>query len=109
MAVSSIVASDLVPLKKRALFQGYANTFFAVGSGTGGALGGLLADSVGWRWAFLSEYMSRDLQLSDVLLAVRNTGFEMVAVIKQSRAWRDRVDHGHELGGGGAQTEQGHP
>lgn len=55
MAVSSIVASDLVPLKKRALFQGYANTFFAVGSGTGGALGGLLADTIGWRWAFLIQ------------------------------------------------------
>lgn len=53
MAVSSIVASDLIPLKQRALFQGLANLFFGAGSGLGGPLGGFISDRYGWRTAFI--------------------------------------------------------
>ncbi|SCV72159.1 BQ2448_4853 [Microbotryum intermedium] len=55
MAVSSIVASDLVPLKKRALVQGIANLFFGAGSGLGGPMGGFISDWAGWRVAFLGK------------------------------------------------------
>lgn len=49
-AVVSIMLSDLVPLRDRGIWQGYLNVIFAAGSSTGGALGGLLAESIGWRW-----------------------------------------------------------
>jgi MFS family permease len=55
MSVSSIVASDLVPLKKRGLIQGVANLFYGLGAGIGGPLGGFLSDRVGWRAAFLIQ------------------------------------------------------
>ena len=83
MAVSSIVASDLIPLKKRALFQGLgrpfylgrvqrgtcvdytsdvtANLWFGAGAGLGGPLGGLIAATpLGWRGAFLSKHLAQD-------------------------------------------------
>ena len=55
MAVSSIVASDCVPLKDRGLTQGIANLFYGVAAGLGGPLGGWISDLVSWRAAFLGE------------------------------------------------------
>ncbi|EJT97595.1 vacuolar amino acid permease [Dacryopinax primogenitus] len=55
MTVSSIVVTDLIPLKHRGLYQGCANILFGAGAGLGGPLGGFLNDRLGWRWAFLIQ------------------------------------------------------
>ncbi|KAI5479235.1 MFS general substrate transporter [Pseudohyphozyma bogoriensis] len=52
---SSIVTSDLVPLRKRGVYQGLGNVVYALGAAIGGPLGGLLGDTIGWRWAFLIQ------------------------------------------------------
>lgn len=49
-AVVSILMTYIVPLRDRGVWQGYINIIFAAGTATGAPLGGLLADSVGWRW-----------------------------------------------------------
>lgn len=49
-SVVSILLSDLVPLRERGVWQGYINILWAAGTSTGAPLGGLLADSIGWRW-----------------------------------------------------------
>lgn len=49
-AVVSILLSDIVPLRDRGIWQGYMNIIFGAGTATGAPLGGLLAESVGWRW-----------------------------------------------------------
>ncbi|KAI9166833.1 multidrug resistance [Paramyrothecium foliicola] len=54
-AVVSILLSDLVPLRDRGVWQGYLNIIFAAGTSTGAPLGGMLADSVGWRWSFIAQ------------------------------------------------------
>ncbi|KAJ4198003.1 hypothetical protein NW755_000692 [Fusarium falciforme] len=54
-AVVSILLSDLVPLRERGMWQGCINILWAAGTSTGAPLGGLLADSVGWRWSFLGQ------------------------------------------------------
>ncbi|KAF3918337.1 hypothetical protein ABW21_db0207188 [Orbilia brochopaga] len=51
----AILMTDLIPLRKRGTWQGIVNIVYAVGAATGAPLGGLLADSVGWRWAFLFQ------------------------------------------------------
>lgn len=73
MAISSVICSDLVPLKNRGLYQGIgeslrlilgtilialhaANVFFGAGSGLGGPIGGWISDNIGWRVAFLGTY-----------------------------------------------------
>ncbi len=55
MAISTFVASDLVPLRKRGLIQGVGNVCFGSGAGLGGVFGGWVNDTWGWRVAFLSQ------------------------------------------------------
>lgn len=53
--VCSIILSDIIPLRERGTWQGYMNIIYATGAGIGAPLGGLLSDSIGWRWAFLAQ------------------------------------------------------
>ena len=54
-SIVSILMSDIVPLRDRGVYQGYINIVYAAGTSTGAPLGGLLADSVGWRWSFMAQ------------------------------------------------------
>ncbi|KAK4049022.1 hypothetical protein OIV83_004383 [Microbotryomycetes sp. JL201] len=53
--MSSIVTSDLIPLRKRGVYQGLGNVVYAGGAAIGGPLGGWLGDTIGWRVAFLIQ------------------------------------------------------
>ncbi|RDW83255.1 MFS general substrate transporter-52 [Coleophoma crateriformis] len=53
--VVSILLSDIVPLRERGTWQGYLNIVYTIGSSSGAALGGILADTIGWRWSFLGQ------------------------------------------------------
>lgn len=55
MAISTFVASDLVPLRKRGLIQGIGNVCYGSGAGLGGIFGGWVNDTWGWRVAFLAQ------------------------------------------------------
>jgi len=44
--------SDMVSAKDRGVLQGYNSLVFALGIAVGAPLGGVLADTLGWRWAF---------------------------------------------------------
>ena len=62
-AIVTFLTSDLVPLRRRGVWQGYGNLVFGLGMGLGGVFGGWLNDSAGewvhgfagWRWAFLIQ------------------------------------------------------
>lgn len=51
----SILLNDVVSLRERGTWQGYSNVVYAAGAAVGAPLGGLLADSIGWRWAFIAQ------------------------------------------------------
>jgi MFS family permease len=51
----SVLLSDIVGLRERGTWQGYVNIIYAGGAAAGAPLGGLLADSIGWRWAFIFQ------------------------------------------------------
>ncbi|OJK03007.1 hypothetical protein ASPACDRAFT_1896282 [Aspergillus aculeatus ATCC 16872] len=53
--VVSILMSDIVPLRERGVWQGIINMIYATGAGVGAPLGGILADYIGWRWAFIAQ------------------------------------------------------
>ncbi|KAK4041652.1 major facilitator superfamily domain-containing protein [Parachaetomium inaequale] len=57
MSISTFLASDLVPLKRRGVVQGVGNIAYGSGAMLGGVLGGFLNDSSpwGWRLAFLIQ------------------------------------------------------
>ncbi|KAI6785416.1 uncharacterized protein J7T54_007058 [Emericellopsis cladophorae] len=50
--IGSIMTSDLVPIERRGSYQAYINVTAGVGGALGAALGGWLAESLGWRWEF---------------------------------------------------------
>lgn len=51
-SVSAILMTDLVDLRHRGLYQGWANITYGVGAGLGGPVGGWISDNFGWRLAF---------------------------------------------------------
>ena len=51
-AISTFVASDLVPTRQRGVYQGLGNICYGVGSSLGGVFGGSMHDLWGWRSAF---------------------------------------------------------
>ena len=53
--ISTIFASDYVPLRRRGLWQGLSNVCWALGNGLGGVFGGFLDDVWDWRLAFLVQ------------------------------------------------------
>lgn len=52
MSMSSIIASDLLPIEIRGAYQSYVHIAFGAGSALGAATGGAIADQLGWRWEF---------------------------------------------------------
>lgn len=52
MILGSIIVSDLVPIERRGAYQSYINMIYGAGSTLGAALGGFMADYLGWRWEF---------------------------------------------------------
>ena len=54
-AISTLVSSDIIPLRDRGVVQGLANICYGFGSGLGGIFGGFANDRFGWRWAFLIQ------------------------------------------------------
>ncbi|CAI7581725.1 unnamed protein product [Penicillium bialowiezense] len=68
-AISTFVTSDLVPLRKRGIWQGIGNICYGAGMGLGGVFGGWINDTLGWRWAFLLQVPF--LVISCVLVAVK--------------------------------------
>ncbi|WAO90310.1 MFS domain-containing protein [Fusarium falciforme] len=51
----SIIITDLVPLRDVATYRSYVNVVQTVGRSSGGAVGGFLAQAVGWRWALSGQ------------------------------------------------------
>ncbi|KHJ31489.1 putative major facilitator superfamily transporter [Erysiphe necator] len=70
ISLSSIVISDLVPIEIRSIYQSYINVAFGVGSASGAALGGWIADSLGWRWEFGIQIPTLVLCLCTAYIAI---------------------------------------
>ena len=87
-AIPLFIANDLVPLRRRGVWQGFNNICFGVGSGLGGIYGGWLNDTIGWRAAFLILVPFTLLSCAMVAILVRMPTKEVSDVEKK---WR-RVD-----------------
>ncbi|MCJ1396510.1 hypothetical protein MMC18_009401 [Xylographa bjoerkii] len=77
-AISTFVGSDLVPLRRRGVWQGIGNIWFGLGAGLGGVFGGWINDTYGWRWAFLVQVpltvISGILVFFTVKIPIKETG-----------------------------------
>lgn len=54
-SLGTITMSDIVPLRSRGLMQGLANVCFGLGAASGGVLGGVVSDLLGWKYVFLLQ------------------------------------------------------
>ena len=52
-AISTFLGSDMVPLRRRGIWQGFGNITYGAGAAVGAVLGGWINDVWGWRSAFL--------------------------------------------------------
>ncbi|CAD6590386.1 MAG: hypothetical protein ASARMPREDX12_004283 [Alectoria sarmentosa] len=84
--IASFVMSDLVPLRSRALWQGVGNICWGLGSGVGGYYGGLVNDTIGWRWAFI-------IQVPISVLAMVLVAINIRIPVEQSKGTKlERID-----------------
>ncbi|KAJ5826128.1 hypothetical protein N7474_003266 [Penicillium riverlandense] len=86
LVISTFVTSDLVPLRKRGIWQGVGNICYGAGSGLGGLFGGWINDTIGWRWAFL-------LQIPFLVVSCILVAWKLDVPVKESDTARiKRVD-----------------
>lgn len=52
MSLATMIVSDIVDIERRGTYQGILNIMYGVSSAAGAALGGIMADKLGWRWEF---------------------------------------------------------
>ncbi|CCM00673.1 uncharacterized protein FIBRA_02712 [Fibroporia radiculosa] len=69
--VTNVIMSDVVPLRDRGSWQGFGNVVWASGQALGAPLGGILTETVGWRWGFLLQ-----VPLSFLAMVVFSLGFK---------------------------------
>lgn len=55
MTMATIINSDMIPFKQRGMYQACQNVLHGFGSICGASLGGLIADTIGWRWCFYCQ------------------------------------------------------
>jgi MFS family permease len=53
--MATIINSDIIPLQNRGMYQAAQNGLLGFGAICGASLGGLIADTIGWRWCFLCQ------------------------------------------------------
>ncbi|EPE06733.1 major facilitator superfamily transporter [Ophiostoma piceae UAMH 11346] len=52
MTMATIVNSDLIPFRRRGMYQAMQNGVFGFGAICGASFGGTMTDTIGWRWCF---------------------------------------------------------
>ncbi|KAL4875116.1 major facilitator superfamily domain-containing protein [Aspergillus karnatakaensis] len=55
MTMSAIIITDIVSKREVAQWRAYINVAMTLGRSIGGPVGGVLTDTIGWRWAFLLQ------------------------------------------------------
>ncbi|KAL2162505.1 hypothetical protein VTH06DRAFT_7419 [Thermothelomyces fergusii] len=55
ITMATVINSDMIPFKKRGMYQAMQNILYGLGAVLGASLGGLIAERIGWRWCFLLQ------------------------------------------------------
>ncbi|KAK1486403.1 major facilitator superfamily transporter [Colletotrichum cuscutae] len=90
--IATIVNSDMIPFRRRGMYQALQNGMFGFGAVAGASFGGSIADHIGWRWCFLLQVPVSIMALTLGALVIKNPegGFDI-----DTNDWRaiwSRVD-----------------
>ena len=55
ITMATIINSDIIPLRNRGMYQAVQNGLHGFGAVCGASMGGVIADTIGWRWCFLCQ------------------------------------------------------
>ncbi|KAK3946866.1 major facilitator superfamily domain-containing protein [Pseudoneurospora amorphoporcata] len=55
MTMATIINSDMIPFRRRGMYQALQNGMFGFGAICGASFGASVADGIGWRWCFLLQ------------------------------------------------------
>ncbi|KAI8615236.1 major facilitator superfamily domain-containing protein [Chytriomyces sp. MP71] len=86
LTCASIIMTDIVPLRDRGMWQGYGNAIYASAAMIGAPLGGWLADTWSWRWAFWVNLPVGFFPLAVVALAIGNYN-----LVNDGCGWHEKV------------------
>ena len=78
--MATIINSDIIPLERRGMYQAVQNGLHGFGAICGASLGGIIADSIGWRWCFLCQVPISVAGLIIGFLVVKNPSAEETGI-----------------------------
>ncbi|KAK4118337.1 MFS general substrate transporter [Parathielavia appendiculata] len=55
ITMATVINSDMIPFKRRGMYQAMQNILVGLGAVLGASLGGVIAETIGWRWCFLLQ------------------------------------------------------
>ncbi|CAK7198650.1 hypothetical protein SEUCBS139899_001314 [Sporothrix eucalyptigena] len=55
MTMATIVNSDMIPFRRRGMYQAMQNGVYGFGAICGASFGGSITDTIGWRWCFAAQ------------------------------------------------------
>jgi MFS family permease len=81
--MATIVNSDLIPFRRRGIYQAMQNGIFGLGAICGASLGGNIADTIGWRWCFLLQVPVSLFALAVGSLVVKDQSSDLLLSLDQ--------------------------
>ncbi|KAI0594713.1 major facilitator superfamily domain-containing protein [Biscogniauxia sp. FL1348] len=91
MTMATIVNSDMIPFRKRGMYQALQNGMFGFGAICGASFGGSIADNIGWRWCFFLQVPISVVALVLGWMVVKNPRNDLVGGASFQEIWK-RVD-----------------
>lgn len=85
MTMATIVNSDMIPFRRRGMYQALQNGMFGFGAICGASFGGSVADGIGWRWCFLLQVPVSAFALAVGWLVIKNPVNGVMG--EQERTW----------------------
>ncbi|KAI0836422.1 MFS general substrate transporter [Hypoxylon sp. FL0890] len=91
MTMATIVNSDMIPFRKRGMYQAMQNGIFGFGAICGASFGGSIADTIGWRWCFLLQVPVSIVALLFGYLVIKNQPSNFTGSLSLRETW-SKVD-----------------
>ncbi|KAH8677168.1 major facilitator superfamily-domain-containing protein [Ilyonectria robusta] len=91
MTMATIVNSDMIPFRKRGMYQALQNGIYGFGAVSGASFGGTIADRIGWRWCFLLQVPISIMAFAIGALVVSNQSARLSLDNGLGAVWK-RVD-----------------
>ncbi|KAI2780497.1 MFS general substrate transporter [Daldinia loculata] len=91
MTMATIVNSDMIPFRRRGMYQAMQNGIFGFGAICGASFGGSIADTIGWRWCFILQVPISVIALILGYVVIENQQISFSGGSSLKETWR-RVD-----------------